>query len=99
MAQGEATIRTWVSWEHLPWQRGEEKPAWGQETQKGHWYKVSREEVMMTQGLVLKTLYPNAFLLDTHRKKRITSKILGQDSMWNFADDLLNFFPKMELPK
>ena len=54
------------------------------------------------------TLYTNAFLLDTlgkeshfqkpgpRRKKRNCSFSAG---MWNFAGDLLEFFPKLELPK
>ena len=54
------------------------------------------------------TLHLNAFLLETRGEERVVSKTWARkkekklffpSSMWNFADDLLEFFPKLELPK
>lgn len=71
--------------------------------------QVSRGGSGDGEGLDQDGLHPNAFLLDAHGKERVVSKNLVQEGrkrscslpsgMWNFADDLLDFFPKPELPK
>lgn len=72
-----------------------------------------RKQCRVRKGVVMNGPEPgnshsNAFLLDTYGNERVTSKNLGQegrkkysfpDGMWNFAGDLLDFFPMPELPK